>query len=505
MANLNNDDLFLVGRGSDSYTIEYEDLQENLRPTYTYPGSGVEQTVQQRLEQYVSVKDFGAVGDGITDDTAAIEAALLYIFNNGESADNQLITAKTTLDFAGKSYLIKEPLSLTKTAALTNGTLLAASDYSGTNAMLTVYPAAEGSHINNFQFDGGLNGTVMTAPCLDIRADRVYVNDVNAYHFKTFGIKIQNAQECILNNIILREWGYSEAGTTDKSLRKATCLDIQSNDNILSKVVAAQSLLNLNITAGGTMLDTCHFYNGGATDPTGVKCCTISGNDNTFTNCYFDNGNVVLTEFMNQFTGCLFYTSNTSCNLVLVSSEDEEKCSGLSVSNCNWGGPLADNAELVFDDSTNTFAELDFIRIYWVNNNKANGLPVWKVRSTVNTKEDLYEKTNVSEDAVPFTYNCTQGMVFHANYNNSDDSGENNKIIFKTSTNTGFLIEGNNFCKADETKYTALGKTDNPFSKLNVEIVDFHTPLESSAGAEAGYFEIQVNGSKYRVKLYNKE
>jgi hypothetical protein len=42
--------------------------------TLTAPGATL-QSVQTKLEQYVSVKDFGAVGDGVTDDLAAFEDA----------------------------------------------------------------------------------------------------------------------------------------------------------------------------------------------------------------------------------------------------------------------------------------------------------------------------------------------------------------------------------------------------------------------------------------------
>jgi hypothetical protein len=63
--------------------------------SYTAGFTGaVAQTVQTKLEQYVSVKDFGAVGDGITDDTAAIQSAATAL------------TQGQTLYFPAGQYLI---------------------------------------------------------------------------------------------------------------------------------------------------------------------------------------------------------------------------------------------------------------------------------------------------------------------------------------------------------------------------------------------------------------
>jgi len=61
---------------------------------------GVARSVSNRLEEYVSVKDFGAVGDGETDDTEAIKSAL-----------KASILEKVPLVFYEGDYLITEKIS----------------------------------------------------------------------------------------------------------------------------------------------------------------------------------------------------------------------------------------------------------------------------------------------------------------------------------------------------------------------------------------------------------
>ncbi|HEY9816733.1 MAG TPA: glycosyl hydrolase family 28-related protein, partial [Candidatus Obscuribacterales bacterium] len=77
--------------------------------TFTQSGVGAtEITVEAKLYETVSVKDFGAVGDGVTDDTVAIQAAAAHCQLSWSSNQKPL-----NLEFPSGRYLVSSTLDLT--------------------------------------------------------------------------------------------------------------------------------------------------------------------------------------------------------------------------------------------------------------------------------------------------------------------------------------------------------------------------------------------------------
>jgi hypothetical protein len=256
----------------------------------------VDRTVQNKLQESVSVKDFGAVGDGVTDDTAAIQAAVDYISTNGGR-----------LYFPSGKFLISTTITIEKSGVWLEGSGSADGGTWIVNGTANLPAIKFGDGVNLFYSNGisqmlfgQKSGVVATAgncgvmfnKCGTCLISDVYVSSFPAALYDGFvfenisqtQILTIRAQNCLNNGVVIKGDSLDLYVTNSRA---------DSNGNNGWDIKFSNGLYFVNCTAYGNELRAWDIQTGSGS--------TYSTNNLFFVNCvgdtsgadnwYFDNVN----------------------------------------------------------------------------------------------------------------------------------------------------------------------------------------------------------------------
>ncbi len=209
--------------------------------------------------------DFGAAGDGVTDDTAELQAVI-----DAAGAQATIDGNYTTIDLGGKVYAISSALTFDgySNVVLANGGLKAIGTWTSTNPMLDVthtgvYQEAEGIGFRDLMIQ-------CSQKCGGIYFEnffRCHVENCYIVGYPSYGIKTINTQDTNIKN-------------GDLALRRVRCEQFQSGvetattytgigfwirtaDWSMQNCKASKNLINVKFQnmSNGQVLG-CHFFNG---------------------------------------------------------------------------------------------------------------------------------------------------------------------------------------------------------------------------------------------------
>ena len=328
-----------------------------LIPKFEQTSSTVNRAINLKLQESVSVKDFGAVGDGSTDDTTAIQAAItanpngtVYLPAGTYKISSVLnITASTTLVGAGiNATFISQSTNSTGILNFTGtfgGFNNLAVSYSGTpvSGATAVNSTAGSLHASDFAINSAYIGLNINTNASQYFT-RFYINN-----YVEIGIGLDNVNDIYFSQFILNA-GSSSNGALGGIRMTNFCQAIIFTDG---DVILGQYPITSDSSSGNI-----------GTSPS----------FNNFTNVFFDSavhGASLNKMFFTEFVGCWFSNGrsgggDSGCNI--TNSSDLSFTNSRFFNNGSNGCLVASsNSNIAFDTCSFSYNGL-------VNSTTANGL-----------------------------------------------------------------------------------------------------------------------------------
>lgn len=281
--------------GNTEILTEFSDIF-NFNTSYTYKGNAagytvqtgpttgtpVVQNLQSWMDQWATVKDFGAVGDGVTDDTAAINRALYQLFCRAPSA-----RSRRSLFFPAGVYIVSNTINIPTWATLVgeglNNSVITLVNGAGAIPVAQTADSAQqtGTNISN---NGAIPPTGITISnmgfsALDASSDVFLVQSASQCEFRSVSFTGVSTVTSDVDNTVSVEFGSTASLVTTDIVFDACSFTGSSwavNTNAQVKAIAFSNS-KFNGLFQGILLGTDVVANG----PTGVR---IMGN--MFDNIY---------------------------------------------------------------------------------------------------------------------------------------------------------------------------------------------------------------------------
>lgn len=227
--------------GSTIWTIDDisgDDVSDASMVTYTPAGSGaVATTVQAKLRETVSVKDFGAVGDGVADDTVAFVAALavgpVYVPAGSYRITSSIVlpsNAKVRGDGVNKTIIKSEVIGDSLFKCNTDTIFIYLADMSLEGNNLT--GASGNGHAINFVDPVAAGGTFSPQQAI---LERLEISKFRGQDIRTTGVAttiaaagvcMYNALQNICRDVYIANCGHGFYMSTTQNCRIENCVAV---------------------------------------------------------------------------------------------------------------------------------------------------------------------------------------------------------------------------------------------------------------------------------------